>query len=106
MGKLRNLITALAVVLALGLAHGAISAPNPWESAIDSATKARFIPVELWTGAEWDGSKDLKMSKAEMRFGDRLNKDIKGPTEWKHPVTGETLSVYERTNEQRDGLKS
>ena len=40
---------------------------------------------------EWDGKKELKMSNAETRFGDRLNKDIKGPTEWKHPVTGETL---------------
>jgi hypothetical protein len=106
MGKFRNLIRALAVLLALGLAHGASSYATPWESAIDPVTKARFIPVELWTGAEWDGSEDLKMSKAEMLFGSRLNKDIKGPMEWKHPVTGETLIVYERTNEQRDGVKS
>lgn len=106
MSKFQNLLMGLAVLLSVGLARGANSDPNPWESAIDSATNARFIPVELWTGAEWDGSKDLKMSEAEMRFGDRLNKDIKGPTEWKHPVTGETLIVYERTNEQRDGIKS
>jgi hypothetical protein len=83
-----------------------MSDQNPWDSSFDRDTNARFIPVELWTGTEWDGSKDLKMSKAEMRFGDRLNKDIKGPMEWKHPVTGETLMVYERTNEQRDGVKS
>lgn len=69
-------------------------------------TKARFIPVELWIGMEWDGTKELKMSNAETRFGDRLNKDIKGPTEWKHPVTGETLVVYERTNQEKDGVKS
>jgi hypothetical protein len=50
--------------------------------------------------------KELKMSNAELRFGDRLNKDIKGPTEWKHPITGETLIVYERINQERDGIKS
>ena len=52
---------------------------------------------------EWDGRGELKMSNAETRFGDRLNKDIKGPSEWKHPVTGVTLLVYERTNQERDG---
>jgi hypothetical protein len=46
------------------------------------------------------------MSNAETRFGDRLNKDIKGPIEWKHPMTGATLVVYERTNQERDGVKS
>jgi hypothetical protein len=106
MSDLRHLIGVFLLLLAVELAHGATADQNPWDSSIDAVTKARFIPVELWTGAEWDGSKDLKMSKAEMRFGDRLNKDIKGPTEWKHPVTGETLMVYERTNEQRDGVKS
>jgi hypothetical protein len=45
------------------------------------------------------------MSSAEARFGDWLNKDIKGPMEWKHPMTGETLVVYERTNQERDGVK-
>ena len=55
---------------------------------------------------EWDGKRELQMSKAETRFGDRLNKDIKGPSEWKHPVTGATLLVYERTNQERDGVKS
>jgi hypothetical protein len=106
MSKVRKLTGVIALLLAVGLAHGATSDQNPWDSSIDAATKARFIPVELWTGGDWDGSKDLKMSKAEKRFGDRSNKDIKGPTEWKHPVTGETLIVYERTNEQRDGVKS
>ena len=106
MSKLRKSIIVFALLLAVELAHGAMSDQNPWNSSFDPVTNARFIPVELWTGAEWDGSKDLKMSKAEMRFGNRLNKDIKGPMEWKHPVTGETLIVYERTNEQRDGVKS
>jgi hypothetical protein len=79
---------------------------SPWASSIDAASKTRFIPVELWTGAEWDGRKELKMSNAELRFGERLNKDIKGPMEWKHPVTGETFVVDERINQERDGIKS
>jgi hypothetical protein len=78
MSKFRNLIRALAVLLALGLAHGASSYATPWESAIDPVTKARFIPVELWTGAEWDGSEELKMSKAEMLFGSRLKQRHQG----------------------------
>jgi len=100
------LLGTLALLLVAGLTSGATVDPSPWDSAIDAATKARFIPVELWTGAAWDGKKELKMSNAETRFGDRLNKDIRGPMEWKHPMTGATLVVYERTNQERDGVKS
>jgi hypothetical protein len=105
-------MTRLVSLLILGLFLFAGSSrvtaadQSPWSSSIDPASKARFIPVELWTGAEWDGRKELKMSNAELRFGDRLNKDIKGPMEWKHPMTGETLVVYERINQERDGIKS
>jgi hypothetical protein len=28
-----------------------------WEDSINLATKERYIPVELWTGAECDGKK-------------------------------------------------
>lgn len=107
MSRLSSLFGVLAVVLvAAGPISGATGDHSPWDSSVDGMTKARFIPVELWTGGEWDGTKELKMSNAETRFGDRLNKDIKGPREWKHPVTGETLVVYERTNQERDGVKS
>jgi hypothetical protein len=103
-------MTGLASLLISGLLLVAGVSPvgavdqSPWASSIDPASKSRFIPVELWT--DWDGSKELKMSNAELRFGDRLNKDIKGPMEWKHPMTGETLIVYERINQERDGIKS
>jgi hypothetical protein len=106
MARLSSLLGTLALLLVAGLTSGATVDPSFWDSAIDPATKARFIPVELWTGAEWDGKKELKMSNAETRFGDRLNKDIKGPMEWKHPMTGAMLVVYERTNQERDGVKS
>jgi hypothetical protein len=96
----------LGLFLVAGSSPVAAADQSPWASSIDPASKARFIPVELWTGAEWDGRKELKMSNAELRFGERLNKDIKGPMEWKHPMTGETLVVYERINQERDGIKS
>jgi hypothetical protein len=93
------------VLLVTGVAPAAAADQSPWDSAIDPVTQAPFIPVELWTGENWDGKKQLTMSSAETRFGDRLNKDIKGSMEWKHPMTGETLVVYERTNQERDGVQ-
>ena len=79
MARLSSLLGTLALLLVAGLTSGATADQSPWDSSIDTGTKARFIPVELWTGAEWDGTKELKMSNAETRFGDRLNKDINGP---------------------------
>ena len=106
MPRLPILLVALGLLLSVALAQKATADQGPWDSSIDAVNQGRFIPVELWTGAEWDGKKELKMSNAEARFGDRLNKDIKGPVEWKHPMTGETLVVYERANQERDGVKS
>lgn len=105
-GTVSSLLGALTVLLVTGATPPVAAEESLWDPAVDATTKARFIPVQLWTGAEWDGKKELKMSSAETRFGDRLNKDIKGPMEWKHPMTGETLVVYERTNQERDGVKS
>jgi len=72
---------------------------DPWQASIDSAKKERFIPVELWTGAPWDGGRDLAMKTVEATYGYRKTVYlIKGPLAWKHPVTGETCTVYERLN--------
>ena len=52
---------------------------------------ARFIPVELWTGAEWDGKRVITLSKADLEFGRANEKNITGPFKWtirrlgKHP---------------------
>ena len=32
---------------------------GPWDSAYNSSTKERFIPVELFTGGKWDGKHEL-----------------------------------------------
>jgi hypothetical protein len=72
---------------------------DPWQASIDAAKKERFIPVELWTGAQWDGGRELAMKGVDATYGYRkIVYLIKGPVEWKHPVTGATYQVYERLN--------
>ena len=77
-----------------------------WDGSINAETKERYIPVELWAGAEWDGKKELKMQRVDATFRHlRAQYRIKGPMEWKHPVTGHTFTVYERINPGKDGAK-
>ena len=35
---------------------------SKWAASYDPTTKMRFIPVELWTGGQWDGSRELRMT--------------------------------------------
>jgi len=102
MYRCRRLCFAL---LALGVfLHGGNAQPasfdfQPWAEATDPQTKQRYIPVELFTGSPWDGARELRMTPAELSFGDARNKmNIKGPAEWKHTVTGEMYLVYDRAN--------
>ncbi|XOV78510.1 MAG: hypothetical protein ACFHVJ_16410 [Aestuariibacter sp.] len=37
--------------------------PNSWDNAYNAKTKQRFIPVELFTGANWDGKHQLNLNK-------------------------------------------
>ena len=74
---------------------------RPWEASINSAAKERYIPVELWSGAQWDGNKELKMAKVDASYRHSESYQIKGPTEWKHPDNGQTYTVYERVNPGR-----
>jgi hypothetical protein len=100
-----RLVMIGALVAVLATIHVSASDQSVWDRSFDAVKKERFIPVELWTGEPWDGAKELNTTRAETRFGDRSNKQIKGPTEWKHPVTGETLLVYERRNQEKQGVK-
>jgi hypothetical protein len=84
----------------------AAAGANPWDGATNIETRERFIPVELWAGAEWDGRRGLEMPEVDGRY--RHNKaaySIKGPVEWKHPATGQTHFVYERINPDKGGPK-
>jgi hypothetical protein len=90
------------IVLLVGVSSGADS-PR-WAAANTPEGGVRFIPVELWTGAEWDGSHVIRMSKADRSFGKRGDKNITGPFEWIRPTTGEKLLVYERINRDKRQL--
>ena len=94
---MRLRVSAYIGVLALvGASRGADF--SQWAASYDSAAKTRFIPVELWTGASWDGTRELRMAPADLAFGKRGEKRISGPQAWKRPGTGETIQVYERDN--------
>ena len=82
---------------------GCASMISPWE--MNKRSNTRFIPVEMWTGAEWSGDNQLSMQPAQSMFGSRDHKSITGPKPWTHPITGETLQVYERINKTKRGVK-
>ncbi len=42
--------------------HAVSATENPWEKAYNPETKLRFIPVELFTGAEWNGEHTLNFN--------------------------------------------
>jgi hypothetical protein len=65
---------------------------SAWQRAYDPATRTRFIPVELWTGAPWDGAREIRMAPAALQFGARGDKSLRGPIEWNG------IQVYERLN--------
>ena len=89
---------------------------DPWKSAYNSETKERFIPVELFTGAKWDGEHKLEMEQTESTAcavsGNRPcdNYYISGPyktasnntkIEW----VGDQIPYYKRTfSTRRMGL--
>jgi hypothetical protein len=79
---------------------------NIWEASINPQSKERYIPVELWAGAAWDGKTELKMPAVDSTYHHRRAQyEIKGPMEWTHPLMGQTFVVYERINPGRDGVK-
>ena len=92
----------IATLLALGAAYAADL--SKWAASYDPATKTRFIPVELWTGGEWNGARELRMTSANLSFGKRGEKRISGPVVWTRPGTGEAIQVYERHNKGKKQL--
>ena len=104
MAPVRNLGFALAV--AVMAAGSAAAAPDlsRWAAGFDAAARTRFIPVELWTGGEWDGSRDLRLTRANLAFGQRGEKRITGPVAWTRAGSGETMEVYERNNRGKKQL--
>jgi len=74
-----------------------------WDAAYDAAAGTRFIPIELWTGAEWNGGRALELTAARLTFGG-ARKEISGPIEWTRPEGGQPLLVYSRVNGSKQQL--
>ncbi len=95
----------LWILVTLVTAAGCASRQVAWEHSVSSSGGERFIPIELWSGSRWDGYQSIQQTNADFTFGERSHKTIRGPMQWKHPKTGETLSVYERINRTTKGIK-
>ena len=59
-----NYAASILCLAFLGLAGLSADDKSPWDQADNSVTKERFIPVELFTGAKWDGKHELSLKKA------------------------------------------
>ena len=64
-------------------------------------SQVRFIPVELWTGADWPGKHAITKNAADLTFGQKREKRISGPVAWTDPINGAVHQVYERTNKSK-----
>lgn len=100
--KRLSLCALLAAPLVAVTTHAADL--SKWAASYDPATMARFIPVELWTGGDWDGNRELRLPAADLSFGKRGEKRISGPAAWTRPGTGEAIQVYERNNRGKKQL--
>jgi hypothetical protein len=99
-------LAGLMAAVVTSVSAPVVALDNAWESSTNPATKERYIPVELWAGAEWDGKKELKMPKVDGTYRHRkATYQIKGPMEWEHPTMGRKFLVYERINPGKDGTK-
>jgi hypothetical protein len=95
----------ILLVLALLLAGEACAADlSAWERSYDPSAGRRFIPVELFTGSEWDGTQAIRLAPAKLEFGRRNEKSIVGPMDWLPPNAASPIQVYERINRDKRQL--
>ena len=98
----RRLVRLLPIVFAVGLgACVALDWPSArlgqkavWERATDRVAQSRFIPMQLIVPGVWDGTRRI-----DMPIADGLDAEgtvWTGPQQWRHPHTGEMLTVYDR----------
>ncbi len=68
-----------------------------WQKSFDSDGR-RFIPVELWTGSQWDGIPSINLPRTDLTFGKNGRKRVVGPRSWTHERSGTIHQIYERHN--------
>jgi hypothetical protein len=120
-----GLLLSAAALLGLAWAAGPGVAASGWDDATErDATGTplrRFIPVELWTGAEWDGGRTLALKPVRLSHRPAIPSDhpvitIEGPEPWSEDPTvmvlkrsrrsgraGEIVQRF-RINPQGDGI--
>jgi hypothetical protein len=103
MTALATLVT-LAVALVSADAAGAewpvtVGAQEVWDAATDRSTQTRFIPMQLIVPGVWDGTRQIHYPSANAH--DSEGTIWTGPFEWRHPHTGETLTIYDRHRSNR-----
>lgn len=62
--QLNVLLFVFLFISSLTSTHSSAEQTNSWDNAYNAETKKRFIPVELFTGANWDGQHQLKLNEA------------------------------------------
>jgi hypothetical protein len=67
------LILFLTCIKLLAVGHAAVFHPKVWEASINPQSKERYIPVELWAGADWDGKRELKMPPVDGTYRHRTS---------------------------------
>ena len=63
-----SLLAFLAGFIVSGSAPALALDLKVWKASTNPETKERYIPVELWSGAEWDGKQELKMPKVDASY--------------------------------------
>jgi hypothetical protein len=94
-----RLVAAVTAVGAILVLSGAALAAEPdgWDRAYDPTAGARFIPLQLIIGGDWNGERTITYPAGT--FGELVEHGSVwvGPKTWSHPKTGETLRVYDRS---------
>lgn len=98
----RSRAITLGALVALSLAA---CSPIPGPRGLSSGAKATVVPqVRTISLATWSGDTRADVSQAwpkiDVTNGSRT---IRGPMDWRHPATGQTIKVYERRNREKDG---
>jgi|GEM_PF-2761862 len=103
-------------VVAIAIGLGIIANSNPGyaeECELDGSVTERYIPVELYLGADWDGQETIRFPEIDKEqtkvdsSGNVLTSHgkvrVNGPVKWTDPATGKKLTAYERWTPQKDG---
>ena len=92
------IVAALAALSASAIAAewptAALGPKEVWDAATDRAAQTRFIPMQLIVPGAWDGTRRIDLPPAGRH--DAEGTTWTGPEEWRHPQTGQTLTVYDR----------